>query len=312
MDKQTVLEDFQHYSPWLSLLEDMEEETWTMPIAPDKWSCGEIITHITKWDNYLLSDVIPSIKLCEDMSFPEFDSFNAAAAAYARSGLSKDELLQQARETRERHIIELYELPAELLYKPVSSNGETHCPHTGTPYSLLFIITDFTWHDRHHQEQIETFWERNPVYIKQAGLENMEGVSHLFDAYRMFYNQASNQNGAKDFLKERLKRQESVLFFAGGRQGYLGFIQLYPSFSSISMQRTWILNDLYIHPDARNRGVAAKLLNYAREFAVQTGAKEITLCSAVTNEPAKRLYEKHGYREDTHFSYYELLLQEKR
>lgn len=72
MDKQTVLEDFQHYYQWLSLLENMEKETWTMPIAPDKWSCQEIIAHIMKWDDYLLSYVIPSIIDGADMFFPEY------------------------------------------------------------------------------------------------------------------------------------------------------------------------------------------------------------------------------------------------
>lgn len=208
-------------------------------------------------------------------------------------------------------IRELYKLPAELLYQTVPSNGETHCPHTGTPYSLLFIITEFTYHDRHHQERIENCWGRKPVYIKKAGMENIEGISQMFNSYRIFYDQDSDYNGAKDFLKERLKRRESVLFFAGSRQGYLGFIQLYPSFSSISMQRTWILNDLYVHSHARNKGIASKLLNHAQEFAIQIGAKQITLSTAMTNEPAKRLSQKHGYTENFHFTYYELLLKNK-
>ncbi len=311
MVRETVIESFHEYSKWLCLLDDMEEQTWTMPIGPNKWSCREIISHIMNWDNHLASNVIPSVKQGEGMHFPEFDPFNEMAAEYARSGISKNELLQEARETRNRLIQELTELPAELFYQSVPSNGATHCPHTGTPYSLLYTIQEFTYHDHHHQAQIEEMWRQKPIYIKQADVEKIEELSHLFDLYRQFYGQTSDQNGAKAFLKERLEKDESVIFFAVDRQGSLGFVQLYPSFSSISMQRTWILNDLYVLSEARNRGVGSLLLDKAREFAAQTGAKDISLSTAQNNGPAKRLYKKHGYKEDTYFSHYELALEYK-
>ena len=311
MNRETVIDTFNYYSTWLCLLDSMEEETWTMPIGLDKWSCREIIAHIMNWDKHLLSAVIPSIKDEEGMHFPDFDPFNEMAASFARSGISKNELLHEAKKTRKQLISALNELPDEQLYRPVPSNGQTHCPHTGTPYSLLYIILEFTYHDRHHQKQIEDFWGNPPIYIKQADEENIEGISHLFDLYRVFYEQPSDRAGAKTFLKERLEKEESVIFFAADLQGYLGFVQLYPTFSSISMQRTWVLNDLYVLTGARNRGVGSLLLERAQEFALQTGAKGISLSTAINNETAKRLYRKHGYTEDTHFSHYELALTSK-
>ena len=311
MNREKVIEEFHYYSIWLRLLDDMEEQTWTMPIGPDKWSCRDIISHILYWDDHLHTNIIPSIKQGEDMHFPEFDPFNEIAAQYARSGISKNELLQKARETRKKLVKELYKLPAELLEKSVRSNSETHCKHTGTPYSLLYTIQEFTCHDRHHQGQIENLWGQSPVYIKQASEENIEGISYLFDLYRMFYEQDSNRHQAKMYLEERLKKEESVIFFAADRQGYLGFAQLYPSFSSISMQRTWILNDLYVVSNAREIGVGSLLLNCVQEFAIRTGAKEVSLSTAKLNEPAKNLYRKHGYIEDTYFSHYALPIKIK-
>jgi ribosomal protein S18 acetylase RimI-like enzyme len=308
MDRKTVIEAFHYYSIWLRLLDDMEEHTWTMPIGPDKWSCREIISHITNWDKHLLTKVLPSIEQGEGMFFPDFDPFNEAAAEYARSGISKIELLHEAKETRNQLIKALKEMPAEQLCHSVPSNGETHCPHTGTPYSLLYIIQEFTYHDRHHQKQIADIGGLPPIYVRRAEEENIEGISHLFDLYRMFYKQPSNLTGAKAFLKDRLDKDESAIFFAADLQGYIGFVQLYPSFSSISMQRTWILNDLYTLPEERNRGAGALLLDQAKRFAMKTGAKEISLSTAIDNAPAKRLYRKHGYTEDTFFSHYELSL----
>ncbi|QTH46930.1 hypothetical protein J4772_01225 [Cohnella sp. LGH] len=41
------------------------------------------------------------------------------------------------------------------LREPVTANGVELCPHTGTPYSLLYIIQEFIEHDQHHKVQID-------------------------------------------------------------------------------------------------------------------------------------------------------------
>ena len=35
----------------------------------------------------------------------------------------------------------------------------------------------------------------------------------------------------------------------------VGFVQLYPTFTSIGAKRAWVLNDLFVVPEARRRGV---------------------------------------------------------
>jgi ribosomal protein S18 acetylase RimI-like enzyme len=144
--------------------------------------------------------------------------------------------------------------------------------------------------------------------IYQATLSDLKEVSNLFNLYRMFYKQPSNLNGAELFISERLKNQESVIFVAVDQGKYLGFTQLYPSFSSVSMKRTWILNDLYVHEEARKKGVAQKLLETAKEYALSTGAKSLELQTAPDNKDAQRLYEKNGYKADSSFLNYSLNL----
>ena len=61
----------------------------------------------------------------------------------------------------------------------------------------------------------------------------------------------------------------------------IGFTQLYPSFSSISMRRIWILNDLFVAEDRRGRGAAQRLLDAAKAYAVETNAKGLALSTAV-------------------------------
>ncbi|WP_200411316.1 GNAT family N-acetyltransferase [Virgibacillus salexigens] len=140
----------------------------------------------------------------------------------------------------------------------------------------------------------------------QATIEDLEGVSNLFNSYRMFYEQPSDLEGAKKYIKERLENKESVIFVVKNNQKYVGFTQLYPTFSSISMKRAWILNDLFVDLEARKQGVGEMLLHKAKDFAIAAGAKSIALETAPDNDAAQKLYEKNGYVRDTEFYHYEL------
>ena len=88
----------------------------------------------------------------------------------------------------------------------------------------------------------------------------------------------------------------------------LGFTQMYPSFSSVSMQRNWILNDLFVIPEKRKQGVATALLEKAKEFAMETKAKGLRLSTGMDNHLAQRFYERLGYKRDEAFYHYYLHL----
>ena len=148
-----------------------------------------------------------------------------------------------------------------------------------------------------------------PLEIIRASQKDMDCVAPLFDQYREFYKERADAEGARSLLMERLTKNESVLFLAIDRElGAIGFIQLYPSFSSVSMKRLWILNDLFVLPAARKRGVGEALLQRAEEFARQTNAKGLELETWVNNIPAQRLYEKCGWKRNVEFYQYMLYL----
>ncbi len=146
------------------------------------------------------------------------------------------------------------------------------------------------------------------MLVRRAGLGDVDDLAPLFDLYRQFYGQASDLAAARAFLSERLRRDESVIFIATADDVALGFTQLYPSFSSVLVRRLWILNDLFVSPAARRGGVGRRLLERAREWAVETGAKGLTLTTALTNSAARSLYESCGWRLDDEFAHYQLLV----
>ena len=146
------------------------------------------------------------------------------------------------------------------------------------------------------------------MLVRRAGVGDLDDVAPLFDGYRQFYGQRSDPAAARAFLAERLRRDESVIFVAIADDVTLGFTQLYPSFSSVSLRRLWILNDLFVSPAARRGGVGRRLLERARDWAVETDAKGLTLTTAVTNSAARSLYESCGWRRDDEFAHYQLLV----
>ena len=139
--------------------------------------------------------------------------------------------------------------------------------------------------------------------IRRAKKKDIETLSVLFDKYRIFYKQQSDMSNAKAFLKKRMKRKESVIFVAEERKELLGFTQLFPIFSSVSMKRTWLLNDLYVNETARGKGAATALLNAAKEFGKETESKWLLLQTAADNFTAQKVYEKNGWAKETDFFY---------
>ncbi|WP_044478197.1 GNAT family N-acetyltransferase [Paenibacillus antibioticophila] len=146
--------------------------------------------------------------------------------------------------------------------------------------------------------------------ITQASINDLEELVAIFDQYRIFYNQAADPEGASQFLFERFEHQESIIFIARDIQTgrAVGFTQLYPVFSSISMKRSWILNDLYVIEEYRKRGGATQLLNSAKEFAILTRAKGIELSTSHLNLSAQSLYESIGYKKDDEYFHYYLTI----
>lgn len=146
------------------------------------------------------------------------------------------------------------------------------------------------------------------VRVRKAGVQDVVSLVPLFDAYRQFYRQPSDTEASRQFLSDRLARDESIVFVAEYEGDPVGFLQLYPLFSSVTLGRVFLLNDLYVPPSARRQGVGARLLEAAREWAEREGAHYLELSTAVDN-PAQLLYEGCGWRPDREFLYYELPLR---
>ncbi len=146
--------------------------------------------------------------------------------------------------------------------------------------------------------------------VRRASADDLDVLTPMFDAYRKFYGQPEDLQLSRAFLSARLLGNDSAIFIAEVAATAAGFVQLYPSFSSVSCRRLWILNDLYVNPAWRRRGVGRQLMMCARTFAESTAAKSLTLETGCDNLQAQALYTELGYRREEETYHYALLLPE--
>lgn len=141
---------------------------------------------------------------------------------------------------------------------------------------------------------------------RKATPKDLDRLSELFDAYRMFYRKTTDILGAKTFLKERISNKDSELFVAESADNKLvGFVQLYPLFSSTRMKKFWLLNDLFVHPESRSKGVSIGLIDKAKELVLESKACGMFLETEKSNLIGNKLYPKTGFELNTACNFYE-------
>ena len=143
--------------------------------------------------------------------------------------------------------------------------------------------------------------------VRRATVGDLDQLVPLFDGYRQFYGEVSDLSLARQFLAERMSRGESVVLIAEGPDGAaVGFAQLSSSFCSVRAAPIYVLNDLFVLPAARRRGVGALLLRASAEVGRAAGAVRLELSTAIINVSAQRLYKALGWKRDEEFYVYSL------
>lgn len=142
--------------------------------------------------------------------------------------------------------------------------------------------------------------------IREVEFADLTQLVNLFDAYRVFYRKESDLEGAREFLSERLKNKDSEIFVCENEQQELvGFVQLYPLFSSTRMKKAWLLNDLFVNPDFRGQGISIQLIERAKELVKDTDACGMFLETEKSNKIGNKLYPKAGMQLNDSSNYYE-------
>jgi ribosomal protein S18 acetylase RimI-like enzyme len=153
------------------------------------------------------------------------------------------------------------------------------------------------------------------VDVRPATDDDVDAVVDLFRQYLRFYDQEVPDAEARAYLTARRDAGDCVLLIAvlrpegtepdaSAAEEVVGFTQSYPTWSSVSLSRSWVLNDLFVAPEARGTGAARALVRETCRRAKEAGAIRVSLATAWDNVAAQGLYESEGFVRDQHFHHY--------
>lgn len=143
--------------------------------------------------------------------------------------------------------------------------------------------------------------------IVRAELKHLEELGRLFNLYRIFYEEEDDIEKATNYIIARFKNEDSIIFVSRRQDSTLnGFVQLYPSYCSVSTIPILILYDLFVDESERAKGKGRLLMNAARDYAKENGYKRLELSTAKDNYIGQSLYESLGYALDKEFLQYSL------
>ena len=142
--------------------------------------------------------------------------------------------------------------------------------------------------------------------IIKAESRHLNELGRLFNLYRVFYEEADDLEKASKYISARFNEGDSMIFVAENNDELSGFVQLYPSFCSVSAVPILILYDLFVDDSHRSKGLGRSLMNAARDFARENGYRRLELSTAKDNYIGQSLYESLGYEIDQEFLHYSL------
>jgi ribosomal protein S18 acetylase RimI-like enzyme len=106
------------------------------------------------------------------------------------------------------------------------------------------------------------------------------------------------EQGYKRFFGSQLEDPKTVLLVAlrGARHVGYAYARLEPRDWNALLDVHGALHDIFVEESERRAGVASALLDEVRARLAAAGAPRMVLSTAVQNEPAQRLFERHGFR----------------
>ncbi len=136
--------------------------------------------------------------------------------------------------------------------------------------------------------------------------EELETLLPLIAAYQRFYEVDDvDDERNRAFFRRFLAPSEDGELLAARDEGsaILGYACLYWTFSSTRAVETVLMNDLFVVPEARGRGVGRALIEASRVVAGIRGAAWLEWATAPDNHTAQRLYDSMTSEKSTWLSY---------
>jgi ribosomal protein S18 acetylase RimI-like enzyme len=131
------------------------------------------------------------------------------------------------------------------------------------------------------------------VQIIKVDRPLLEKVLPLIAQYQRFYKTKDiDEDLNRRFFSQFIDSHDRGILHAAEAEGeVVGFSTLYFSYSSTLVSPVAVLNDLYVAPEDRRRGIGQALIRNAQEFARNNGYARLQWLTAQDNQDAQKLYD---------------------
>ncbi|MED3126251.1 DinB family protein [Bacillus wiedmannii] len=157
MKKENILEEKLNIIEWCQTLKEVPDDIWFQSFKNDSWGIVDVISHFIIWDDFVMKYRIPYFLSTQSVPrFPtDVEEMNKSAIIYARSGISREELINQFSYTRKQLVDEIERIPADNFYNDFQ---------IGTKKVMLnHYFSSLIQHDLKHKEEIIQFLIHNQV-----------------------------------------------------------------------------------------------------------------------------------------------------
>ncbi|MES5893809.1 MULTISPECIES: DinB family protein [Bacillus cereus group] len=160
MEKESILEEKLRLIEWCQTLKCVTNDVWFEPFRKGSWGIADVISHFIVWDKFLMKFRIPYF--LSEQSVPnvptDVEEMNEGAIKYARSGISKEELIDQFSFTRKQLVEQIERIPTQYFYNDYQFGTKK--------VRLNNYFLSLIQHDLKHKEEIIQFLIRNQAYNK--------------------------------------------------------------------------------------------------------------------------------------------------
>ncbi len=143
--------------------------------------------------------------------------------------------------------------------------------------------------------------------IEAISKENIGEILPLIKGYQEFYKatEISETQNREFFSQFGLNSPYGCQFGYKENGKFIAFATLYFSFASTIASKVGVMNDLYVTPENRGKGIARKLIDHCLGYVKENGAVRLQWTTVPENTTAQKTYEKLPIKKSTwHFYTY--------
>ncbi|OFD42422.1 hypothetical protein BWGOE2_26920 [Bacillus mycoides] len=161
MEKERILEEKLSLIEWCQTLNGISEDIWFQPFKKGSWAIADVISHFIVWDEFLMKyRILYFISVQSVPNVPtDVEEMNKGAIKYARSGISKEELIDQFSFTRKQLVDQINQISAR--------NFKDDYQFGTKRVRLNDYFSSLIQHDLKHKEEIMQFIIYKQAYNKK-------------------------------------------------------------------------------------------------------------------------------------------------